>query len=185
MSLRSRKPTICICQNKDADQLCSNCADQLISAIVLATQIVLFLFYLYAMFQASSFMLSLYRLVCAGPARKPKLLVFSYTGSNQRFVPFLTINNMPVTLQNQKRQSSLFSCFFCLFCLIFNLAPKYKNYVNTVSCLRLSYLLSRYRFYNINNITYRFSKHRYLTKKHIITENLFGFVTFFEIHFTK
>ena len=29
MSLRMRKPTICICENKDADQLCSNCtADQ-------------------------------------------------------------------------------------------------------------------------------------------------------------
>ena len=29
LSLRMRKPTICICENKDADQLCSNCtADQ-------------------------------------------------------------------------------------------------------------------------------------------------------------
>ena len=29
MSLRMRKSTICICENKDADQLCSNCkADQ-------------------------------------------------------------------------------------------------------------------------------------------------------------
>ena len=25
MSRRNRKPTICICKNKDADQLCSNC----------------------------------------------------------------------------------------------------------------------------------------------------------------
>ena len=31
MSLLMRKPTICICENKDADQLCSNCtADQLL-----------------------------------------------------------------------------------------------------------------------------------------------------------
>ena len=29
LSLRMRKPTICMCENKDADQLCSNCtADQ-------------------------------------------------------------------------------------------------------------------------------------------------------------
>ena len=33
-------------------------------------------------FQASSFMLLLYSLVCVGPGRKPKLLLFSFTGSN-------------------------------------------------------------------------------------------------------
>ena len=54
---------------------------QLICAFVFAVQIVLFLFYIYPKFQASSFMLSLYSLVCVGPGRKPKLLVFSYAGS--------------------------------------------------------------------------------------------------------
>ena len=54
---------------------------QLISAFVFATRIVEFLFYLYTKFQASSFILSLYRLVCVGPGRKPKLLVFPCTGS--------------------------------------------------------------------------------------------------------
>ena len=31
MSLRMRKPTICICENKDADQLCSYCSAPLFS----------------------------------------------------------------------------------------------------------------------------------------------------------
>ena len=58
----------------------SNCtADQRLCFF--ATRIVLFLFYLYPKFQASSFMLSLYSLVCVRPGRKPKLLVFSCTGS--------------------------------------------------------------------------------------------------------
>ena len=46
------KPTICIGENKDADQLRGNV--KLISAFVFATQIVLFLFYLNPKFQASS-----------------------------------------------------------------------------------------------------------------------------------
>ena len=45
------KPTICIGENKDADQLRSNCeADH---AFVFATRIVEFLFYLNPKFQAS------------------------------------------------------------------------------------------------------------------------------------
>ena len=43
LSLHMRKPTICICENKDA--------------FVFTTWIVLFLFYIYPKFQASSFML--------------------------------------------------------------------------------------------------------------------------------
>ena len=54
---------------------------QLISALVFATRIVLFLFYLYPNFQASSCMLSVYSLVCVGPGQKPKLMVLSCTGS--------------------------------------------------------------------------------------------------------
>ena len=50
-------------------------------AFVFATRIALFLFYLYPKFQASSFMLWLYSLVCVGHGGKPKLLVFSCTGS--------------------------------------------------------------------------------------------------------
>ena len=63
------KPTICICENKDADQLRGNSeADH---AFVFATWIVHFLFFLNPKFQASSLLLCLYRLVCVGPGRKP------------------------------------------------------------------------------------------------------------------
>ena len=59
------KPTICICENKDA------VTAKLISAFVFATQIVQFLFYLNPKFQDSSSFLCLYRPVCVGPVRKP------------------------------------------------------------------------------------------------------------------
>ena len=63
------KPTICIGENKDADQLRGNReADH---AFVFATRIVQFLFYLNPKFQASSSILCLYRPVCVGPGRKP------------------------------------------------------------------------------------------------------------------
>ena len=63
------KPTICIGENKDADQLRGNReADQ---PFVFATRIVQFLFYLTPKFQASSLLLCLYRPVCVGPVRKP------------------------------------------------------------------------------------------------------------------
>ena len=63
------KPTICIYENKDADQLRGNReADH---AFVFATQIVQFLFYLNPKFQDSSSFLCLYRSVCVGPVRKP------------------------------------------------------------------------------------------------------------------
>ena len=53
------KPTICIGENKDADQLRE------------ATRIVQFLFYLNPKFQASSSFLFVYRPVCVGPGRNP------------------------------------------------------------------------------------------------------------------
>ena len=61
-----RKPTICICEKKDAKVIA-----QLISTFVFDTVIVLYLFYLYPKFQDSSFMLSLCSLVCVGPVQKP------------------------------------------------------------------------------------------------------------------
>ena len=62
MSHHMGKPTICIGENKGADQL---------RAFVFATRIVQFLFYLNLKFQASSCLLCLYSLVCVGPVRKP------------------------------------------------------------------------------------------------------------------
>ena len=80
MSRLMRKPTICICENKDTDQIISVTA-KLISAFVFATQIVHFLFFLNVKFQASSSFLCLYRPVCVGSGRKQHLLVFSRDGS--------------------------------------------------------------------------------------------------------
>ena len=65
------KPTICICENKGADQLRGNVTAKLISAFVFAIRIVLFLFYLNPKFQASSSFLRLYMPVCVGPVRRP------------------------------------------------------------------------------------------------------------------
>ena len=66
------KPTICIGENKDADQLRgAKLIAKLISAFVFATRIVQFLFYLNPKFHASSSFLCLYRPVCVGPVQKP------------------------------------------------------------------------------------------------------------------
>ena len=67
------KPTICICENKDADAVTA----KLISAFIFAKRIVQSLFYLYPKFQASSSFLCLYRPVYVGPVRKPHCW-FSY-----------------------------------------------------------------------------------------------------------
>ena len=77
-----RKPAFCICENKDADQLCGTA--QLISAFVFVTWIVQSLFYLKPKFQASSYLLWLYSLVCVGPGRKPRRPVFSQRSSYTR-----------------------------------------------------------------------------------------------------
>ena len=69
MSRLMGKPTICIGENKDADQLRGN--REVISAFVFATRTVQFLFYLNPKFQASSSFLCLYSSVCVGPVRKP------------------------------------------------------------------------------------------------------------------
>ena len=74
-----RKPAFCICENKDADQLCGNA--QLISVFVFATYIVESLYFLNAKFQASSHLVWLYSPVCVGPCRKPRRPVFSQRGS--------------------------------------------------------------------------------------------------------
>ena len=65
------KPTICIGENKGADQLRGyRKADQRLCFFT--TRIVQFLFYLNLKFQASSSFLCLYRPVCVRPGRKPQ-----------------------------------------------------------------------------------------------------------------
>ena len=64
-----RKPTFCICENKDADQLRGNReADQRLCFRYIGSQS---LFSLNPKFQASSHFLELYSLVCVGPGQKP------------------------------------------------------------------------------------------------------------------
>ena len=70
MSHVMRKPTICICENKDADQLRGYTA-KLISAFVFATWIVQYLYLLNPNFQAPSHLQWLYSLVCVRPGQKP------------------------------------------------------------------------------------------------------------------
>ena len=80
------KPTICIGENKDADQLRGNA--KLSSAFVFATRIVQFLFYINPKFQASSSFLYLYRSVSVGPVRKPQCW-FSHEVAHFVFVWFV------------------------------------------------------------------------------------------------
>ena len=64
-----RKPTICICETKGADQLRSHCeADQ---RLFFATRIVQFLYFLNPKFPACSHLLCLYRTVCVRHVRNP------------------------------------------------------------------------------------------------------------------
>ena len=79
MSLVMRKPTFCICEYKDADQLRSNCAADLRlcfrytdSTIPLLPK---------SKIKASSYLLWLQSLVCVGPGQKPRRPVFSQRGS--------------------------------------------------------------------------------------------------------
>ena len=84
MSRPMGKPTICICENKGADQLRGYTA-KLISAFVFATRIVQFLYFLNPKFQASSSFLCLYRSVCVRPVQKPHCL-FSHEAAHM--IPF-------------------------------------------------------------------------------------------------
>ena len=81
-----RKPTICICENKDADQLRGN--REMISAFVFATQIVQSLYFLNLKFQASSHLLQLDSLVYVGPGRKPECW-FSHDAAQMILYPDL------------------------------------------------------------------------------------------------
>ena len=89
LSLVMRKPVICICENKNAEQLRGNReADQ---RIFFATRLEQSLYFLNPKFQASSHLLWLYSLVCVGPGRKPRRPVLSQRGSSIActFCPFL------------------------------------------------------------------------------------------------
>ena len=74
MSRVMRKPDVCLCENKGADQLCCNStADQRLCFRYRIVQ--------YTQIQDSSCHLLLCRQVCVRPGRKPRRLVFSRRGS--------------------------------------------------------------------------------------------------------
>ena len=107
-----RKPTICICENKDADQLRGNReADQ--RPFVFATRIVQLLYFLNPKFQASSQLPCLYSSVCVEPARKPHCWfshVAAHLGISDRSHLFMTNNSFFIlvllSLQTYKLQCS-------------------------------------------------------------------------------
>ena len=87
-----RKPTICICENKDADQLHRNGeADQCLCF----RYTVHFLLFLNPKFQASSSFLCLYRSVCVRPVRKPRW--FSHDVAQITIVSHLLLKNAEVS----------------------------------------------------------------------------------------
>ena len=80
MSLVVRKPTFCMCENKDADQLRGNRkADQRLCFRCIDSKS---LYFLNTKCQASNHLVWLYSPVCVGPGRKPQRPVFSQRGSN-------------------------------------------------------------------------------------------------------
>ena len=65
-----KKTEFCLCENKGADQLRSNCeADQHLFFVTRIVQfrIVQFLYFINPKFQASNHLLNLHRLVCGNP----------------------------------------------------------------------------------------------------------------------
>ena len=76
-----RKPDFCVCKNKDADQLRSNCAADQHLCFRYTDSTIPLLRYHNQKFQASSHLLWLYSPVSVGPGRKPRRPVFSQQGS--------------------------------------------------------------------------------------------------------
>ena len=105
------KPAFCICQNKGADQLCSNCtADQRLCLHHKDRTIPLLPTY---KFQASNHLLLLYSLVCVRPGRKPRRQVFLRPSSCLKFQVssyLLWLNRLVCVQPGQKHQTQLRLC---------------------------------------------------------------------------
>ena len=100
------KPAICICENKDADQLRGNReSDQ---RLFFATRIVQFLYFLNPKFPVSSYLLCLYRPVCVGPVRKPHCW-FSHEAAHLKSLYTLPMVERPKTGFLVMHHSSYFS----------------------------------------------------------------------------
>ena len=100
MSRLMGKPTIYICENKDADQLRGTA--KLISAFVFATRIVQSLYFLNTKFHDSSSLLCLYRPVCVGPVRKPHCW-FSHEAAHIHAIILIGLFFINNRVQNKER----------------------------------------------------------------------------------
>ena len=121
------KPTICIGENKDADQLRGNReADH---AFVFATRIVQFLVCLSPKFQASSSFLCLYRPVCVRPVWKPHCWFF------HEAAPMIQIYAELGQVIDVRWQSSGLLCFLKLAILnqILNSACLHEILIHTIT----------------------------------------------------
>ena len=102
------KQYFCLCENKGADQLRSNCeADQRLCFRYTDS------IFLNPKFPVSSHLLCLYSSVCVGPGRKPRRLAFSRRGSHHRGTNprTLCMENMPTV----KVQIADLNCHFRTF----------------------------------------------------------------------
>ena len=121
------KPTVCIGENKDADQLRGNReADQRLCFRY--SDSTLFLFYLTPKFQTSSSFLCLYRPVCVGPGRKPHCW-FSHEAA-QLSIAFTLLEEMLPNIESTK--GNMFSAVSYLHTAIKALLAKtdlYSDYI--------------------------------------------------------
>ena len=110
-----RNQTFCICENKDADQLPSNCeAGQ---RLYFATPIVQFLCSLNPKFPDSSPLLCLYKPFCVGPVRKPHCRLIYAPYMVQRDASYMVQRDHPCKDQALKESSSVSYCLrFKSFC---------------------------------------------------------------------
>ena len=93
MSRVMRKPTICTCENIDADQLRGNCEADHVSAFVFASWIVWYLYFLYPKFQASSHLQWLYNPVCVSPGQNPHCW-FSHVAAHMIYGELMVISKI-------------------------------------------------------------------------------------------
>ena len=123
---------------KTKAQICFTVTAKLISAFVFATQIVQSFYFLYPKFQASSYLLWLYSLVCVGPGRKSGRPVFMQHGSYEAF-------KNPGESAGLVHSSQGLCCFFANMDICKRVQPKANIYQHRMPVPKG--LCSRHDFY--------------------------------------
>ena len=119
MSFILGNPDFCLCKNKGADQLFSNCAvtAEQISAFVFAIPIIQFLLYLYPKCQDISFLLWAFRPVCVGPGQKSQRPVFTSGGSNNNSPYHVKIENLIEKIKKKCNKTYSWISIRCFNCI--------------------------------------------------------------------